>query len=283
MNIIRSLLFMPGNNPGMLVSADVLAADAVIFDLEDAVQPEEKDAARNLVEEALRSLPRARCPVAVRINPLDSPFWRDDLSVILPARPDAVIIPKATPDVLRDADAFCREQTLGLPAVWALLESPEAIVKLAEFFSSGISPEALLLGGEDYAASLGVARTKDSRELWLARTSLVTYAKAYGCLAIDTPFTDIDDTDGLRRHAADARALGFDGVLAIHPSQIEVIRQVYLPARDEIAWAEGVLKAADEAAGKGQGVFSYDGKMVDRPVILRARAIMAAAGSVSDA
>lgn len=278
MKTLQTMLFMPGNNPGMLISADVLGADAVIFDLEDAVALDEKDAARHLTAGALGTLSRARSVAAVRMNPLDSPYWQDDLHVILPAAPDALIVPKATPDVLADVIGFCRTEALALPALWPLIESPGAIVRLAEFFCLDRQPEALLLGGEDYAAALGVARTADSLELLFARTSLVTHAKANGCLAIDTPFTDITDADGLARHVRTAKTLGFDGVLAIHPAQVQVIRDVFYPTPEEIAWAAAVLKVAEDAAKDGLGVFSYGGKMVDRPVLLRAESIRRRSG-----
>lgn len=278
MNGLRTLLFMPGNNPGMLISGDVLGADAVIFDLEDAVALTEKDAARHLVGEALRTLERRHSLVAVRINPLDSPFWQADLDVILPAGPDALIVPKAVPAVLRRLLDYCRDNALTVPPVWPLLETPAAIVDVAGFFEPACGVAALLLGGEDYAAALGVTRTADSLELQYARGALVTHAKAHGCPAVDTPFTDIDDRDGLERQARLAKALGFDGMLAIHPAQVPVIAAVFRPSAAEIAWAEAVLQAAEDAAAAGLGVFSHNGKMVDRPILLRAEAIRRQAG-----
>lgn len=283
MRTLRSLLFMPGNNPGMLISGDVLGADALIFDLEDAVSLDEKDAARALVVEALSTLERRHCLVSVRINPLDSPFWQDDLLAVLPAAPDALVVPKATPEALREVIIFCDEKKLTLPTIWPLLESPLAIVSLPQFSIIDLDISALLLGGEDYAAALGVARTSDSLELLYARTALVTHAKANGWQAIDTPFTDTTDIEGLTSHVESSKTIGFDGVLAIHPAQVDVIRAVYLPSEEERLWAEAVLKLAEEAKAASSGVFSYGGKMVDRPILLRAEKIMEAVGGGSDA
>ena len=278
MRRLQSVLFMPGNNPGMLISGDVLGADALIFDLEDAVAVDEKDAARHLVSEALHALPRQNARVAVRINPLDTPYWQDDLYAVLPAKPDALVIPKATPKVLLELRQFCKANALDLPALWPLLESPQAIVQLPRFFEIQLPLAALLFGGEDYAAAIGVARTAESSELLYARAALVTHAKAFDCLAIDTPFTDFTDADGLRAHIASAKGLGFDGILAIHPAQVTLINQGFLPTENEIAWAKGVMLANEKAKAEGLGVFAYAGKMVDRPVLMRAAAILARVG-----
>lgn len=280
MKRLQSVLFMPGNNPGMLVSGDVLGADALIFDLEDAVALDEKDAARHLVREALHVLPRQKARVAVRINPLDTPFWQDDLCAVLPMKPDALVMPKATPKALLELRQFCKVNDLDLPALWPLLESPQAIVHLPRFFEIQMPLEAMLLGGEDYAAAIGVARTRESAELLYARSALVTYAKAYDCLAIDTPFTDFADTEGLTAHVSFAKGLGFDGTLAIHPAQVKIINECFLPTEAEATWAKGVLQANEKAKAEGLGVFSYAGKMVDRPVLMRAEAIMARAGGL---
>lgn len=280
MRRLQSVLFMPGNNPGMLISGDVLGADALIFDLEDAVAVDEKDAARHLVSEALHALPRQNARVAVRINPLDTPYWQEDLCAVLPKRPDALVIPKATPKVLLELRQFCKTNALDLPALWPLLESPQAIVQLPRFFEIQLPYEAMLLGGEDYAAAMGVARTQASAELLYARSALVTYAKAYECLAIDTPFTDFADTTGLIEHVSFAKGLGFDGILAIHPSQVAVINQCFMPTETEITWAKGVLQANEKALAAGLGVFSFAGKMVDRPVLMRAEAILARIGGL---
>lgn len=274
MRTLRSLLFMPGNNPGMLISGDVLGADALIFDLEDAVSLAEKDAARALVLESLKNVERRRSLVSVRINPLDSPYWQEDLRLILEGKPDALVVPKATPEALSEIFVFCQAHKLTLPTVWPLLESPQAIVSLAAFKESPLAISALLLGGEDYAASLGVSRTADSLELLYARTALLTHAKAFGWQAIDTPFTDTNDTDGMLRHAQFAKKLGFDGVLAIHPGQVSVIQDVYRPTEEDVRWAETVLSLNEEAKAEGLGVFSYEGKMVDRPILLRAERIV---------
>jgi citrate lyase subunit beta/citryl-CoA lyase len=269
-----SFLFMPGNQPGMLQSGDVLGAGALIFDLEDAVSLEEKDAARDLAAEALRFLPRRNSLVSVRINPTDSPYWQDDLKAVLPASPDAIVVPKATLSSLKEVVDMIGRLGFPLPPLWPLLETPLAIVEAAAIASLGEYVEALLLGGEDYATMLGVERTEEGQELLYARMALVTAAAAYGKAAIDTPFTEICDDKGLEEEIRFVRGLGFTGKLAIHPGQVEVINSGFMPAAKEIEWAEAVLAAAREAKNEGRGAFTFRGKMVDKPVLARAEKIL---------
>ncbi len=276
----RCLLFMPGNSPGMLISADVLGADTVVFDLEDAVAIGEKDAARHLVREALPFLPFQHTEAGVRINPLDSPFWINDLEAIVPAGPDSIIIPKASVEsvrqIEREIDRICRQA--GVEKAISLLVIIETAMGLMDIQSiASCSPriDALILGAEDLAADLGVTRTKGGKEIEYARFVVATAARAFRMDAIDTPFTDIEDREGLEEDTRLARSIGFSGKLAINPRQVETILDIFSPSPAEIEEARAILQAAARAKEAGQGVFSHRGKMVDMPVIRRAENLLA--------
>jgi len=278
----RSLLFMPGNNPGMLTSADCLEADSIIFDLEDAVSLKEKDAARILVREAMAFLPLEGVEVTVRVNPLDSPYWKEDLMSIIPAKPDGIVIPKASVEsvktMVREIERL--EVVHGIEKKVKLLliiESAMGLMDLRNIIESSDRIDAILLGAEDLSSDMGIKRTKGSKEIEYARYLVATAARAYGIDALDTPYTDIDDLEGLEEDTLFAKSIGFGGRLAINPRQIVTIHQVFSPTSDEIEEAQIILMEAQEAEEKGLGVFSYKGKMVDLPVIKRAEQIVRSA------
>jgi len=275
----RSLLFMPGNNPGMLTSADCLEADCIIFDLEDAVSLKEKDAARILVKEALDFLPLEGVEVTVRVNPLDSPYWKEDLESIIPAMPDGIVIPKASVESVKTMvkEIERLEEIHGIKEKVKLLliiESAMGLMDLRNIIESSDRIDAILLGAEDLSSDMGIKRTKGSKEIEYARYLVATAARAYGIDALDTPYTDIDDFEGLEEDTRFAKSIGFGGRLAINPRQIVPIHQVFSPTEEEIEEAQIILMEAQEAEKKGLGVFSYKGKMVDLPVIKRAEQIV---------
>lgn len=280
----RSMLFMPGNNPGMLVSADILGADSVIYDLEDAVALDEKDSARILVRNALSFLEFTHSEITVRINPIDSPYWEKDLEAVIPVLPDGIVIPKASVDAVHSIEQKINEikKTHKITKDFRLLmlvESARGIMDINSIAKASPLIEALLLGGEDYSVDMGIHRTRLSKELEYARFSLTTAAHAYALDSLDTPFTDVDDFEGLRLDTAFSKSIGFSGRLVINPRQVEEIHKVFSPSNTEIERALAILQAAEEAAKKGLGVFSFKGKMVDLPVIKRAEALVNSARS----
>jgi len=275
----RSLLFMPGNNPGMLTSADCLEADSIIFDLEDAVSLKEKDAARILVREALSFLPLEEVEVTVRVNPLDSPYWREDLESIIPAKPDGIVIPKASVEsvktMVKEIERLEETHETGKRTkLLLIIESAMGLIDLRNIIESSDRIEAILLGAEDLSSDMGIKRTKESKEIEYARYLVATAARAYRIDALDTPYTDIDDVEGLEADTRFAKSIGFGGRLAINPRQIVTIHEVFSPTQEEIEEAQIIISEAEEAEKKGLGVFSYKGKMVDLPVIKRAEQIV---------
>ena len=274
----RSMLFMPGNNPGMLVSADILGADSIIYDLEDAVSLDEKDSARTLVRNALSFLKFTHSEITVRINPIDSPYWEKDLEAIIPVLPDGIVIPKASVDAVNSVAQKINEikKAHNITKNFSflmLVESARGIMDVHSIAKASSLIQGLLLGGEDYSVDMGIQRTRLSKELEYARFSLTTAAHAYGLDSLDTPFTDVEDFEGLRLDTAFSKSIGFSGRLVINPRQVEEIHKIFSPSSAEIERAEAILQAAEEAKQKGLGVFSFKGKMVDLPVIKRAQAL----------
>jgi len=273
----RSMLFMPGNNPGMLQTAVDFGADAIILDLEDAVSLTEKDAARILVREAMKVNDYSSVEVVVRINPLSTPFADEDIDVIARLNPDAILLPKAVPEDVKIIDEKLSkiEEEEGLEKgsikIHCLVETTYGVETVYETIKASSRIQAVLLGGEDLAADLAVKRTKSSEEIFYARTKVVNACKALKIDAIDTPFTDTNDYSGLRADTEKVKGLGFNGKLSINPRQIDTIHEVYSPSEADINYALRVMYAQDEAEKEGLGVFSLDGKMVDLPVINRAK------------
>lgn len=282
MKKVRSMLFMPGNNPGMLVSADNLEADAIIYDLEDAVALSEKDAARDLVYSALTTLTYENSMVTVRINPIDSPYFYDDLEMIIKACPDGIVIPKASVESISEADKFVKEKSLkyGLEKdirYFILVESAAGVLNLEDIMKVSDKIDGILLGGEDYSVDMEVERTEDSRELAFARYKIATVAKAYKIAAIDTPYTDIDNVEGLKNDAGFVKSIGFTGKLIVGPRQVHLVNEIFAPTASEIEVAQAIISEAENAKKKGLGVFSFKGKMVDKPVIARSENLIKAA------
>lgn len=268
----------------MLTSADVLGADVLILDLEDAVALDEKDAARILVREALTGIPFTHSETAVRINPVDSPYWKEDLREIVPAGPDALVIPKATVEAVRmieeEIDRIQKDLEDPRELLFLLLiESARSLLDLPRIADASKRNAALLLGAEDYSSDMGVERTPGSKEIEYARFTIATAARAFGLDAVDTPYTDIENLEGLRRDTEFSKSIGFTGRMCIHPSHVHPVETVFNPSKEAIEEAAALLEEAERAREQGIGVFSWKGKMVDLPVIHRAEKVLETARS----
>lgn len=274
--MIRSALFIPGNNPSMMQTADVFGADAVIFDLEDSVHIQEKTSARNLVRDYLSKHPALPHQVIVRVNSRETRFYPDDLSLLDTKQVDAIMLPKASVASTKECAktlaewAKAHQKTIALYPIIELASSFLDIRDIARV--PGVA--GLLLGGEDFCSDMEIKRTRLGKELDFPRAEIAILCKAMGISAIDTPFTDVNDDEGLYQDALTAAGFGMTAKAAIHPRQIPVIHSVFSPSKEQILWAKKVLDAEKKAAELGLGVFSLDGKMIDQPVIQRARTIM---------
>jgi len=267
----RSRIYLPGNRPRMIQKGPGLGADAVILDLEDSVSPEQKDAARFLVTRAIETVNFGQSEVMVRINPISN-GGLVDLSVVLEAGPDSVVVPKceSKEDVLVVEDAINKVNPKKPVAILPMIETARGILSAFEIASASSMIDAITFGGEDFTQDIGATRTKAGKEIFWGRSLVVIAAKAAGVQALDTVFSDTKDEEGLRRDTIEIKEMGFDGRAAIHPAQIEVIHECFTPTEQEMQHAANVLFAAELARHEGSGVAVVRGKMVDKPIIERA-------------
>ena len=280
------MLYLPGNNPNMLTRGYLFGSDGVVLDLEDAVAMVEKDTARLLVSKYLKQGEFGSCYVSVRINGVDTEYWKDDLAAIVPnKRLDGIRVPKvedAGTVKIIDEDLSRLEEKNGLPVgkltLHCLLETAHGIWNAYEIAKASPRIEAIIPGGEDLRADLNTNRSDDSTELEWARRMLVFAARAAGVEPLDTVFPRITDDEGLRKETEFIKQLGFSGKSIIHPNQIKIIHDIFTPTEAEIAKAQKIIAAAKEAAERGQGAVTVDGKMVDIPVVKRAEYTLVRAG-----
>ena len=280
----RSMLFLPGNTPNMLINGSRLGSDALIFDLEDAVSPAEKDSARVLVRNTLKYMDLGSCEIIVRINSIDTDYWKKDIDAILPYSPALILLPKvncAQDALIADEYMTEVEQKLGLESgkvkLMPLIETALGVENAFAIATATKRVAALFLGAEDLTADLRCKRTKGGAEINYARTRLVMAARAANIDVYDTPFTDVNDDEGIRVDAEYAKALGFTGKASISPRHVEVINEVFSPSERDIAYAYEVMEAIRIAKEQGRGVISLHNKMIDAPIVARAQQTIAMA------
>ena len=270
----RSRLYLPGNDPKLAINAGIHEPDGVILDLEDSVARDEKDAARILVRNTLRAVDFGGAERMVRINQL--PLGYADLAEIVPQRPNVILIPKCetaqhVSDVDGNIDRLKREYNMSDEIfLMPIIESARGALNAFEIASASSNVIALAVGLEDYTADIGAERTLDGREsLWM-RGMVVNAARAASLQPIDTVFSDVGDMEGLRASAREARSLGFDGKGCIHPRQIPIVHEAFLPETAELEKAKKIVLAFEDAEQRGLGVVSLGTKMIDPPVVKRA-------------
>jgi citrate lyase subunit beta / citryl-CoA lyase len=286
-DVLRTLLFVPGNRARMLERAASADADAIVIDLEDAVPAAEKRAARALVRAWVPRLAEAGQTIFVRVNAVRTGLARQDVTAAVRLGLAGVVLPKveAAQD-LRDLDVLLREAELargirpGDVRTIALIESAMGLLRCQEIAQASDRLLALSVGGEDYAAELGVPREARTAALAHLRYTIVEVATAYELLPIDTPFTDTRDAEGLVAEARLAHSVGFKGKYVIHPGQVAAVNDAFAPSREEVAEARRIVAAAKRGSARGRGSVSVDGRMVDVPVVERARRVLAAAEAI---
>jgi citrate lyase subunit beta/citryl-CoA lyase len=281
----RSRLYLPGSEPKYFINAALHGPDAIILDLEDSVNPAEKDAARILVRNALRAVDFGLCERMVRINQL--PLGLEDLAEIVPESPDMILIPKVeSAEQVGEVDRMIGELKKGSKRpIWLMpiLESALGIENAPAVAVASRNVVALTIGLEDFTADMGVVKTAEGSESLYARARLVNAAKAADIQAIDSVFGDVGDAGGLRKWGENARALGFEGMGCIHPTQIPVIHEAFAPSQAEIDKALRIVAAFEEAQKHGVGVVSLGSKMIDAPVVQRAQKLVARAKQMGKA
>jgi citrate lyase beta subunit len=280
----RAVLFMPGDDLHKISKAAALAVDSVIMDLEDGVAFSRKAEARQTVAHALTHLDFGQSERLVRINPPSSAFEVDDLDAVLPARPAGIVIPKveAADQVQYICDIIARgEQAAGWEPgsirVLAIIETARGVLNLPTIAGADPRLDALMFGAEDLAGDIGATRTPEGWEVFYARSAVVTAAAAYGIQAIDTVFVTLDNLDGLRRETQQALAMGYAGKMAIHPRQVPVITEVFTPSEAAVSAARRLIDAHNAHQAAGSGVFVWEGRMVDMPMIRAAERVLARA------
>ncbi|EAV38724.1 citrate lyase, beta chain [Oenococcus oeni ATCC BAA-1163] len=277
----RTMMFVPGNNPAMLKDAGIYGADSIMFDLEDAVSLSEKDAARILVFNALTTQDYGDAELVVRVNGLDTPFFKNDVYAMVKAGVDVIRLPKTeSAEMMRQLESVIEEAEkkfsieVGTTHMMAAIESAKGVLNAPEIAAASDRMIGIALSAEDYTTDMKTHRYPDGAELEFARNMVLHAARAAGIAAFDTVFTNMNDTEGFIRETQYIHQLGFDGKSLVNPRQISLVNQVYAPSESEIEKAEDVINAIEEAKAKGSGVISLNGQMVDRPVVLRAQRVM---------
>jgi citrate lyase subunit beta/citryl-CoA lyase len=265
----RSVLYMPGSNARALAKAKSIAADALILDLEDAVAPEAKQSARDAVVAAVGGGGYGRRELAIRINALDTLWGMPDLAAAAAAKPDAIVLPKvgSASAIVAASAALERVQAAPKTRLWAMIETPLAILNLKEIAAEGERPGArlacLVLGTNDLVKETRADLSANRRPALYWLSAAVVAARAYQLDVLDGVYNDVRDQDGFHRECLHARALGFDGKTLIHPDQVAAANQVFAPAEAEVARARQIMRAFAEPANRGKGVITVEGRMVE--------------------
>ena len=285
--IRRSLLYTPGSDARKIEKSLTLESDGVIFDLEDAVSPDQKPAARATVAQFLRDRERsARKELLVRVNQVATDLGIQDILAVTPSRPDTLVIPKACPRDIITADVIISglEASLGLKigsvGMIPLIETAEGLEQVTEILKAAPRITGVQLGAEDLTKELGITRTKAGAEIAYARNRLTIAGRACGIDVIDTPFADYNDETGLIDDIAYCKSIGMTAKTAIHPGQIRHINAAFTPTDDEVADARAIVEAYEAAVARGLGACSFNGKMIDVPIAERARKILDTAARI---
>lgn len=281
MKLRRSMLFVPGSNAGMISNTFIYKPDSIMFDLEDSVALAEKDTARMLVAHALQHPLYREMETVVRVNPLASEFGLLDLNAVVRAGTDIVRLPKtdSAQDII-DMDAAITAiekdcgRTVGSTQLLAAIESAQGILAVNDIAKASPRLMGIALGAEDYVRNMKTERSPEGIELLFARSSILHAARANGLMAFDTVYSDARNEEGFLREASLIKQLGFDGKSLINPNQIVLIHNLFAPTQKEVDHAERVIAAAEEAERNGSGVVSLNGKMVDSPIIERAKLVL---------
>ena len=282
----RSMLFVPGSNAAMISNTFIYKPDAIMFDLEDAVALKEKDSARILVAHALQHPLYQEIETVVRVNPLDSEFGLADLNAVVRAGVDVVRMPKTeTAQDVIDMDRKITEiekacgREVGSTKMLAAIESPLGITQANQIATASNRLIGIALGAEDYVRNLKTERSPEGIELLFARCSILQAARAAGIQAFDTVYSNANNEEGFLAEAALIKQLGFDGKSLINPRQIELLHNLFAPTQKDVDQARRIIDAAEEAERNGLGVVSLNGKMIDAPIIDRAKLVLERAKS----
>ncbi|MGI9862622.1 CoA ester lyase [Moorella naiadis] len=288
MAVMRSILYVPGNNPKMVAKAPSFPADIITLDLEDSVPPAEKENARNIIKENIKAVGANGSEVYVRINNWETEMTNDDLEAVVVEGLAGVTLAKTGhPDNVKRLDWKLEEleRRRGLPIgsikVSLLLETAKGIINAYESCIASPRVVSAIFGAVDYCKDMRVKLTSEATEQAYARAHMAVAARAAGIVAIDAPFVAFQDMEAFEKNIREGRQMGYEGRMIIHPGQIEICNRLYAPDPADVEWARGVVKVfEEEGIAKGKAAVSYNGKMVDTPVYLNAKDILAAQAEI---
>ncbi len=282
----RTMMFAPANNPKMLMMAHLYGADCVIFDLEDAVKYDDKDAARDLLAEALKTINYGETEIFARINPLSTEFGKDDVKILVPAglRKMRLAMCEKPEHVIELDELLTKVEEengieIGSCKIQCSLETPLAVMNAVSIATASKRVVSISFGAEDFTRTLGATRTKEGKEIFTARSMVVMAAAIAGVDAIDTVWSDLDDEIGFKEEVKTSLNMGFAGKSCIHPSQVKIVHEIFTPTKEELEKSLTIVEAAKNADINKGGVITVNGKMVDIPVIAKAEKIVRLAKS----
>lgn len=280
----RSLLYIPGSKQRALEKATGLAADGIIFDLEDAVAPDEKANSRAMVAETLATRDYGQRALMVRINGFDTPWVEDDLGTIAKATPAAILLPKVNnaSDIKRLAAALDAHATCRATGIWAMMETPSGVLNAAEIAAASPRMRGFVLGTNDLVKDLSARNTPDRSAVMTSLGYCLLAARAHGLACVDGVYNRYQDIAGLEVECLQGRDLGFDGKSLIHPAQLETANRVFSPSPEDIDLARRQIAAFDEAETKGLGIAVLDGNIVENLHVESARTLLAKAEMIAE-
>lgn len=272
---------MPGDDRRKIEKSTTLGVDSICMDMEDGTAINKKAEARAVIALAMKELDFGKSERCIRINSIGSGFEKDDLVSALAAQPDSIIVPKIESAeqvqwVSDQIESFELSNKLNLGSIRLLVgvETAKGILNLKEIAEADKRLEAIIFGGEDYAASIGAIRTQTATELLYARQAVVTACAAYDLQALDIVFIDFKDSEGLRIEAEEGARFGFSGKQIIHPNQVQVTQAAFTPSDDAIAYAERVTESFEVSQKEGKGAYALDGRMIDMPLLKNAQKVL---------
>lgn len=282
-SLYRTMLFVPGNNPKKIIGAEVYGADCIIYDLEDSVSVFEKDSARILVKYALR-YNRPECRIGIRINQSDTPYYKEDVECMVPLKPDFLRLPKAecAEDIINlDRLITKTEKEFDIPEgsvkIVASIENALGVVNSYKIASASKRMLAIGLGAEDFRTDMGMQRSESAEEILFARNLIALHAHAANIKAMDYVYSNFKNEEGFRADTLLGKKLGYTGKSVVHPSQVSIVHEIYTPSEEEIDNAKAIFAAYEDALKCGSGVTSLNGKMIDKPMVTRAMAVLSSA------
>ena len=280
----RTMMFLNAQKPGLIKDPYIYRPDSIMLDLEDAVAENQKDAARFSLYHALKTIDYRGCERVVRINGLDTPYWKEDIRCAVAGGCDAIRIPKTErPEDVRTVEGHigAAEKEFGIPEgrtlIMAAIESARGVMKALDICEASERLFGIALSGGDYTKDLQTHITGTGIELMGARQNMIIAARAAGVQCFDTVYTNLDDMEGFRRDVETIHLMGFDGKSIINPRQITIVHEIFTPTPKDIIFAEKVVKEIDDKKARGIGVFTVDGKMIDIAFYDGARRIIALA------